>query len=216
MARPTCIGTSGSVLESGVAAPKDDGSRDILVRPDDQFGLNREPCVTKPTRDLARPTMVTINVDWTTLIALRRVPCLVTDVKADQYRTPWSQHSTELLEHAGHGVVGHVDHGPERDDAGDRVVRQVEVRHRPDLEAQTWIVAPREGDHLGREIDAEHVHSGVVEVAGDVPRPAANIGDRPASGAVHQLGEQRQARAEVRARTEQSTYLLGVPGRVGV
>src|SRR5688572_2948113 len=48
---------------SGVAARKYDGSRDILVRPDNQFGLNRKPRVTKPTRDRAGPTMVSINVD---------------------------------------------------------------------------------------------------------------------------------------------------------
>jgi hypothetical protein len=32
-------------------------------------------------------------------------------------------------------------------------------------------------------------------VAGDLARPAADIGDWPAPGTVHQLGEQRQARA---------------------
>ena len=58
------------------------------------------------------------------------------------------------------------------------------------------------------------VHSGVVEVAGDVPRSAANVGNGP--GTVHQLGEQRQARAEVWPSTEQSTYLLDVSGSVGV
>ena len=72
------------VARSGVAARKDDGPRDILVRPDDQFGLNRKPRITKPTRDLARPTMVSINVDWTTRVALGRVSDLVADVKAHQ------------------------------------------------------------------------------------------------------------------------------------
>ena len=69
---------------SGVAARKDDSSRDLLVRPDDQVGLNLEPRVTQPTHDLARPTMVAINVDWTARVALGRVSCPVTYVKADQ------------------------------------------------------------------------------------------------------------------------------------
>src|SRR5829696_9470836 len=103
--------------------------------------------------------MVTVDVDYSTRVALGRVSCLVTDVKADQQQTLWLQHSTELLEHAGHRVVGHVDHGPERDYADERVVRHLQVGHRSDLEAQAWMVAPSDGDHLGGEIDAEGVHS---------------------------------------------------------
>ena len=56
----------------------------------------------------------------------------------------------------------------------------------------------------------------VVEMTGDVPRAAADVGDLAAPGTVHELGEQRQARAEVGAVTEQSTDLLGVSGRVDV
>lgn len=62
---------------------------------------------------------------------------------------------------------------------GDRVVRQVEAGHSPELEAQARVVGARDGDHFGREIDAERAHSGIVEVAGDVPRPAGDIGYRP-------------------------------------
>lgn len=78
------------------------------------------------------------------------------------------------------------------------------------------MVASSDSDHLGRKIDAEDVQSGVVEVAGDVPRSTANIGDKAAPGTVNQLGEQRKARAELRPPTEQSPYLLGVSGSVRV
>ena len=60
------------------------------------------------------------------------------------------------------------------------------------------------------------IHAGIVEVAGDVPRAAAHIGHWSSSGTVHQLGEQRQARAEVRLSAEQSPYLLRVSGGVCV
>src|SRR4051795_10028100 len=72
---------------SGGAARKHDGPRDILVRPDDQFGLNREPRFTQPTRDLARPTMVTVHADGTPRVALRRVSRLFTDMETDQQRS---------------------------------------------------------------------------------------------------------------------------------
>lgn len=36
----------GSERRSSVAAREDDGSRDVLVRPEDEFGLDREPGVT--------------------------------------------------------------------------------------------------------------------------------------------------------------------------
>jgi hypothetical protein len=71
-------------MRSAVAAGKDDGSRDILVRPDDQLGLNREPRATKPIHYRAGPTMVAVDVDWTTRVALGRVSSLVADVEADQ------------------------------------------------------------------------------------------------------------------------------------
>src|SRR5256885_11511667 len=84
---------------SGVAAREDDGSRAVLVRPDDQFGLDREPRVTKPARDLARPAVVTVNVDRAPRVALGRMPRLVTDMEADQQRTPPTQHSAALVHH---------------------------------------------------------------------------------------------------------------------
>jgi hypothetical protein len=99
----------------------------------------------------------------------------------------------ELREYRGHCVVRNMDHGPERKYAGDRVVGQVEVGHRPHLEVKVWVVAPRDGDHLGREIDAECVHAEVVEMVGDVARTAADVDDATATGVAHQLGEQRQA-----------------------
>ena len=56
------------------------------------------------------------------------------------------------------------------------------------------MVASRDGDHLRREVDAECVHAEVVEVAGDVARTAADVGDGPATGIANEVGEQRQAR----------------------
>ena len=198
------------------AAREDDGPGDIVVRSEDQLGLDREPGFAEPTRDRARSTTVAVDVDRTARVALGGVTRLVADVEADQEQALWSQYSTELLEHGGHGVVRHVDDGPERDDSHDRVVLQVEFGHRPDVEAELWMVAPRDGDHLGREVDPEGVHPELVEVAGDVPRPASHVGNGPASGAVHQLGEQRQAGPEEGHLVEQSTYLLGVPAGIGV
>jgi hypothetical protein len=66
---------------------------------------------------------------------------LVPDVEADQDHTVVAQHPAELPEDAGHRMVGHMDHRPERDDAGDRAGRQVEVGHGADVEAQLWMVA---------------------------------------------------------------------------
>jgi hypothetical protein len=65
-------------------ARKDDGSWDVLARPNNQFGLNREPRVAEPARDLSRRPMVTLDVDRATGVTLRRVLCFVTDVKPDQ------------------------------------------------------------------------------------------------------------------------------------
>jgi hypothetical protein len=96
------------------------------------------------------------------------------------------------------------------------VVRELEVGHRPNLELHVWIVASRNGDHLWREIDAEHVNARVMKASGHVTRAAANVGDRSTSGVAHQVSEQRQARAEIRVLVEQSTYLLCVPRGVGV
>src|SRR4051794_27640119 len=70
---------SGRTARSDVAAGEDDGSRAVLVRPDDQFGLDREPCLTKPAGDLARPAVVTVDVDRATRVALGRMSCFVAD-----------------------------------------------------------------------------------------------------------------------------------------
>ncbi|WP_307872590.1 hypothetical protein [Paractinoplanes ovalisporus] len=57
------------------------------------------------------------------------------------------------------------------------------------------VIAPGDGDHSRRQIDAEDLKSEFVQTGGDVSRPASDVRHRPAARSKHAVGEQRQSGA---------------------
>ncbi len=73
-----------------------------------------------------------------------------------------------------------MDDRVEGRDAAPRCVAHIQGQHcsLPECDAGGQLL--RQRNHLRREVDAQHLRAALVQIAGDMPWPAAHIADRPA------------------------------------
>jgi hypothetical protein len=121
--------------------------------------------------------------------------------------TAWPQ----LPEGGPHLGLVDVDEGVEGDETRQRPVGQLERPHVADAELDRGRELAGAVDHPGREIDAEHPDPLLVEMAGHVARPAAQIRDEPAT--THVLRETVQQVPVERLAGQLAEDALGVGRR---
>ncbi|WBP84575.1 hypothetical protein [Kitasatospora cathayae] len=99
--------------------------------------------------------------------------------------------------------------------AGDRLVDEIEVRHRAHLEPQLGWSRRASSITMG-ERSTPGVETQLVQVGGDVSRAAAHVRHRPATGGEDQVGEQRRSRSKVRCPGQSLAHVVGSADRDGV
>jgi len=138
---------------------------------------------------------------------------LLAGLEGEQHRGARQQHPPELGEQRRQMRVGHMDHRVQRHDPAERRGRQVQVGHRPHVEAQPGMRLAGQRHHAGREIHAEHRQPRPVQPGGDVTGPAAQVRDR---GGCAVLAAARQFREGGQQRAFQGLIAQAVRVAVGV
>ena len=71
---------------------------------------------------------------------------------------------------------------------------------------------PSDLHHLRREVDPDHLPSQLVQVSGNMPRPAAEVGDSSGRRRLHKGGQKRSVEGlVVELLEEMARILLGDP-----
>ena len=100
------------------------------------------------------------------------------DMKGEQEQSAGDEHAVELRERASQLVVIEVLDRVQSHDPAPGLVVRIQPQHGAHLEHHLGRALPGHGDHALREVDPSSAPTELVQVAGDMARPAADIGDR--------------------------------------
>jgi hypothetical protein len=109
------------------------------------------------------------------------------DVEGQEQQAARPEHPPHLAKRRGQLRAGDVDDGVERDDAAQHAAPQWQRPHVGLGELDPRAQPPRGPDHRCRQVDAHDPGPALVEVAGHVPWPAAEVAGGPEGP--HPLGE---------------------------
>jgi ELWxxDGT repeat protein len=133
---------------------------------------------------------------------------VVSDVERDQRQTSGRQSPASLPEDRAELGRTEVHDGIERHDAREARLRKVELSHVSDAELNLRLKVLRHPDHLRREVDADDGDAPLLEIPGDLPGSAPEVGHEAAAACF--LGEAVEEVPVERLVVELRGEMLGV------